>query len=253
MCSTPFGINGRNTARPRVRCRMSPCAQRLSASTEGTPQSANFAAPPRWCSTPFGINGRNTDRSGCRLRSSQRCSTPFGINGRNTHGSTYSNSMRLTCSTPFGINGRNTRTRQRGSRRACCAQRLSASTEGTREHDNEDRGVLAVLNAFRHQRKEHRGRSTSARMASCAQRLSASTEGTQKLTPAMQAMLKVLNAFRHQRKEHAAWFDCGAHPDVLNAFRHQRKEHTPSTRPRPRATCAQRLSASTEGTLVQSL
>ena len=109
------------------------------------------------------------------------------------------------CSTPFGINGRNT---------------VFVILETTEN--------LHVLNAFRHQRKEH-------------------TEKSGRTTP----VPDVLNAFRHQRKEHwkATWWQCTftiraqrlsastegtlfhrdratTNPQVLNAFRHQRKEHT---------------------------
>ncbi len=83
-----------------------------------------------------------------------------------------------------------------------------------------------VLNAFRHQRKEHRPCDTSRMFASGAQRLSASTEGTPVRSRCRNTGLSVLNAFRHQRKEHTG---CQAVSPgcakVLNAFRHQRKEH----------------------------
>ena len=84
-----------------------------------------------------------------------------------------------------------------------CAQRLSASTEGTLGYlVSAARASPVVLNAFRHQRKEHH-RAMDRR-----------------------TWLDVLNAFRHQRKEHPVsrcrrWIAV----DVLNAFRHQRKEH----------------------------
>ena len=80
------------------------------------------------------------------------------------------------CSTPFGINGRNTRH----------AGKLRQS---------------GVLNAFRHQRKEHF-----------------------QVSPVV-AWSDVLNAFRHQRKEHVMARAADRRGNVLNAFRHQRKEH----------------------------
>ena len=62
---------------------------------------------------------------------------------------------------------------------------------------------MLVLNAFRHQRKEH---------------LPASFAG--------HTTAPVLNAFRHQRKEHKRHeARHGVAVIVLNAFRHQRKEH----------------------------
>jgi len=59
------------------------------------------------------------------------------------------------------------------------AQRLSASTEGTPAAGHRDHGLHRVLNAFRHQRKEH---------------VSKTGHGLR--------VFDVLNAFRHQRKEH---------------------------------------------------
>ena len=107
LCSTPFGINGRNTPSESATTLKSWCAQRLSASTEGTPGDGDGKDVANGCSTPFGINGRNTSviASLCRLfdvlnafRHQRKehlrhrraicqvwmCSTPFGINGRNT-------------------------------------------------------------------------------------------------------------------------------------------------------------------------
>ena len=184
MCSTPFGINGRNTiGHCGSRFESVDSAQRLSASTEGTP--------------------RTVDRAPSAV---EQCSTPFGINGRNT----VARASR----------------RHRGCR---CAQRLSASTEGTRaaatgppggtvrvlnafRHQRKEHAVMPptaqlhwlVLNAFRHQRKEHcASRRIAADCRTCAQRLSASTEGTQPQTARLvRPTVDVLNAFRHQRKEH---------------------------------------------------
>ena len=273
MCSTPFGINGRNTPpwRPpktttsvlnafrhqrKEHQQQEPeydglvCAQRLSASTEGThsPPSRSDRSPE--CSTPFGINGRNTTGSIAEM-SAFMCSTPFGINGRNTLSRRPTLlppvcAQRLSASTEgTHIDLPETKTA------AACAQRLSASTEGTRrclprtasgrevlnafrhqrkEHPGEsshDRSRSSVLNAFRHQRKEHRH---LCRRLHCdvlgAQRLSASTEGTRKVCVSRLDWQLVLNAFRHQRKEHAtSGTSCRTELVVLNAFRHQRKEH----------------------------
>ena len=158
-----------------------------------------------------------------------------------------------------------------------------------------------MLNAFRHQRKEHGSfphvrlvQSGAQRLSAStegtlgpwpsripargAQRLSASTEGTRAVGRLDQQRDDVLNAFRHQRKEHEAGGGfIGRFGHVLNAFRHQRKEHiwqcdspparsrcsTPfgingrnTARERDRTPChrsAQRLSASTEGTPLDAL
>ena len=108
-CSTPFGINGRVTAdtihhrraanhvlnafrhqRKGHPVPMTPHpwairAQRLSASTEGSPvPSSELLAKWTVCSTPFGINGRVTGNRAVTCISRSMCSTPFGINGRVT-------------------------------------------------------------------------------------------------------------------------------------------------------------------------
>ena len=132
LCSTPFGINGGNTA-----------------------IAAAIAIGVTACSTPFGINGGNTITGLALTEGGGLCSTPFGINGGNTkqtlqNTAPVSSAQRLSastegtleigseptpealCSTPFGINGGNTRLSRavaEGDRRS--AQRLSASTEGT--------------------------------------------------------------------------------------------------------------------------
>ena len=153
-CSTPFGINGRNSAVPRGYGDGHGVLnafrhQRKELASTGTRMQRQLGA----CSTPFGINGRNTwalPNAPSPVRCAQRlsastegtldfgrvtkdvrrlCSTPFGINGRN-HGLAAEITHCAMCSTPFGINGRNTV-------RPCGP------------------GRLVVLNAFRHQRKEH--------------------------------------------------------------------------------------------------
>ncbi len=134
MCSTPFGINGTNSAdfrksclkyslvlnafrhqrnkqhrkqTPPTCCRL--CAQRLSASTEQTANESRYRCD-------FG-NVLNAFR---HQRNKQRA------------GGCGSDSATFACSTPFGINGTNSRVALRfalSGRK--CAQRLSASTEQT--------------------------------------------------------------------------------------------------------------------------
>ena len=180
MCSTPFGINGRNTTRctrwePRIeavlnafrhqrtkhcRCvwKMMPTqsgAQRLSASTDETPGvTSNVSITVKECSTPFGINGRNTAR----------------------------------------------RRRRRAAAR--CAQRLSASTDETLVLAVRCKKRARVLNAFRHQRTKHRREPSLLRRALSAQRLSASTDETRADLASRGRWSSVLNAFRHQRTKH---------------------------------------------------
>jgi len=134
---------------------------------------------------------------------------------------------------------------------AVSAQRLSASTEGTRarfrgrglpyqvlnafrhqrkghaEHLDQRYGNLVeVLNAFRHQRKGHAATWAKRRRHNSAQRLSASTEGTRPRRFCLFHICTVLNAFRHQRKGHSNSVEVSRYLwTVLNAFRHQRKGH----------------------------
>ena len=139
-------------------------AQRLSASKIETLGLAQFFGRGGLCSTPFGIRGRITRPAyqTIRVASFVLCSTPFGIRGRITPRMTARRSRHdPKCSTPFGIRGRIT------------SQPTRAGVQGA---------CLYVLNAFRHQRKDH-----SKHMA----RLTAS------FSPG-----RVLNAFRHQRKDH---------------------------------------------------
>ena len=155
-CSTPCGINGRTTSSTHSQSPQPCCAQRLAASTEEPrcrghhPQQGMYACSTPCgingrtttysytagtlvskCSTPCGINGRTTARSGVFLIFLSPCSTPCGINGRTTRGVVPDDCLGIGCSTPCGINGRTTLRRP-----------------------DVDEG-LAVLNALRHQRKNH--------------------------------------------------------------------------------------------------
>ena len=131
-CSTPFGINGGNTVQPALGLRRK-----------------------NRCSTPFGINGGNTARPEPTPRPIPSRSTPFGINGGNTATNGPAPVSAPLCSTPFGINGGNTTGIPAAASPRRCAQRLSASTEGTRLDVCLALSVAPVLNAFRHQRREH--------------------------------------------------------------------------------------------------
>ncbi len=106
------------------------------------------------------------------------------------------------CSTPFGIRGRITRHLAPGAL------------------------TLAVLNAFRHQRKDHRRmRARSSRACWCSTPFGIRGRITRRVHDQGRRH-PVLNAFRHQRKDHRqdrAGRD--VYEDVLNAFRHQRKDH----------------------------
>ena len=139
-------------------------AQRLSASTNGSHAYVLTARSRRpLCSTPFGINEWFTDRREdyviCRyfvlnafrhqrmvhldwgkLSTAQliECSTPFGINEWFTFALLSATASGQSCSTPFGINEWFTGIMQ--------GQHL----------------LMAVLNAFRHQRMVHPGEKQSS-------------------------------------------------------------------------------------------
>ena len=157
-------------------------AQRLSASMEGTHKLEPFIA---W----WGI-----------------CAQRLSASMEGTLAADFTNSPNLSrCSTPVGINGRNTPCRHACRVSGKCAQRLSASMEGTlgrhggghyrffvlnacRHQWKEHRCVVLrgcdgihVLNACRHQWKEHGRNAGRILFYGCAQRLSASMEGTHHL------------------------------------------------------------------------
>src|SRR6266511_640107 len=83
------------------------------------------------------------------------------------------------CSTPFGIIGILTSACSANIREVNCAQRLSASSEFSRQRPASLCGQQSVLNAFRHHRNSH--------------------------LPSLyhHASLSVLNAFRHHRNSHS--------------------------------------------------
>jgi len=202
-------------------------AQRLSASTEGTqasgrPHTSRLRVLNAFrhqrkghlrfrgivelhaeCSTPFGINGRDTIKPQSRLCNHPMCSTPFGINGRDTRIPGANTGGVMLCSTPFGINGRDTGLSACGWCGGGCAQRLSASTEGTRGPIESNGDCHRCSTPFGINGRDTSGLRTSATGSRRAQRLSASTEGTRRAVPRTAGRLNVLNAFRHQRKGHA--------------------------------------------------
>ncbi len=104
------------------------------------------------------------------------CSTPCGINGKTT--SCFVNAVHRTisCSTPCGINGKTTFRRSRKILIASGAQRLAASTEKPQAKLEKLILRLTVLNALRHQRKNHASTDSFSPEQLGAQRLAASTE-----------------------------------------------------------------------------
>ena len=188
----------------RLRPLTAASAQRLSASRQEsrTSDPATATQITTGCSTPFGIKARITDKhpranvdqhvlnafrhqgknhveARCGPTCSAKCSTPFGIKARITRKDAWFDLHHdVTCSTPFGIKARITSQRVPGRRPGRrCAQRLSASRQESRRRDRDrDRWQEVVLNAFRHQGKNHPAWTTSGIQISRAQRLSASRQ-----------------------------------------------------------------------------
>ena len=134
-----------------------------------------------------------------------------------------------------------------------CAQRLSASTDGSRpnlaiprhetakvlnafrhqrmDHERFQVGQFGngfVLNAFRHQRMDHiRCRVSGGMSILCSTPFGINGWITSRCNPKYPSSI-VLNAFRHQRMDHLHELVVFAHhpSGVLNAFRHQRMDHT---------------------------
>src|ERR1041384_5084814 len=130
------------------------------------------------------------------------------------------------------------------------AQRLSASSEDSRNQVQYETRVINVLNAFRHHRKTHWStRRARHSLSNSAQRLSASSEDSlehpqgasliveQCSTPF--GIIGRLTGAPAGRVTHCR--------TVLNAFRHHRKPHWSTRRARHSlSNSAQRLSASSE-------
>ena len=131
-----------------------PCAQRLSASTNGSPRCDSAVVLEQWCSTPFGINEWITRSSRGHHGRLAECSTPFGINEWIT--------TAFLLAVPIAL----------------CAQRLSASTNGSLVDCLRVKSWESVLNAFRHQRMDHTFVTAWGYGVGSAQRLSASTNGS---------------------------------------------------------------------------
>jgi len=132
-CSTPFGIIGIHTLILNAATRADySSAQRLSASSEFTPEHDHASFTSCWCSTPFGIIGIHTGMT-------QPGETSFGRAQRLSASSEF---------TRFALAG--------GKHDAESAQRLSASSEFTLNIRTKHHPVTGVLNAFRHHRNSHR-------------------------------------------------------------------------------------------------
>jgi len=177
-CSTPFGIIGILTpTRVRVRWAMQ-SAQRLSASSE-----FSLAAPQR--PLKVGLRAQRLSASSefspivfgeipALKECAQRLSASSEFSPIDTR---VIGSRPLGCSTPFGIIGILTRRTMRLFPAPSGAQRLSASSEFSRDCGAWVEMLSRVLNAFRHHRNSHKlGIDDGDTTKVCAQRLSASSE-----------------------------------------------------------------------------
>ena len=84
ICSTPFGVRGRITSFAASCPCGEACAQRLSASEDGSHARLHQRFHVSWCSTPFGVRGRITSIAVRLFPVPISCSTPFGVRGRIT-------------------------------------------------------------------------------------------------------------------------------------------------------------------------
>ena len=157
------------------------------------------------CSTPFGIKARITRWPTDHDRPGLECSTPFGIKARITdQGAAAAADAGGACSTPFGIKARITMAGHLFAKRLRgCSTPFGIKARITHHQAERNDHHADVLNAFRHQGKNHRcGRS------------------------GQRPRREVLNAFRHQGKNHQRTVSrITAQNEVLNAFRHQGKNH----------------------------
>ena len=132
-----------------------------------------------------------------------------------------------------------------------CAQRLSASSEFSRERPQRMQVLLDVLNAFRHHRNSHTlTQGERVHSSACAQRLSASSEFSRSFHRQCSRYSRVLNAFRHHRNSHTgnrtkvqAAIECSTPFGIIGILtRGECRSETSLNR-------AQRLSASSEFSL----
>ena len=175
------------------RARSIASAQRLSASRQESPPGEVGVAGQHLaceCSTPFGIKARITRLALPTCSASLSCAQRLSASRQESLRQAWGMIQQIegVCSTPFGIKARIT------SRRALCCVR----------------SPRLVLNAFRHQGKNHSQPSSRTRASPrCAQRLSASRQESHRVAR-WDAVQGVLNAFRHQGKNHIAFRQAGS-------------------------------------------
>ncbi len=271
-CSTPFGINGRNTRIGRPGLEVLLGAQRLSASTEGTlsgddglqfhgnvlnafrhqrkeHDQRTAARGHKFGAQRLSASTEGTLARGAFCDADPECSTPFGINGRNTQLSQVGRweregAQRLSASTegtlwpgpgiwPIRCAQRLSASTegtpvQRVSQflPGFCAQRLSASTEGTPARGSWSPGSACVLNAFRHQRKEHLDNMPLRNQEElCSTPFGINGRNTTRRATQPQSLFRCSTPFGINGRNTSGLGFCARCDAVLNAFRHQRKEH----------------------------
>ncbi len=137
--------------------RSSSGAQRLAASTEKPPVDKMLERRKTMkCSTPCGINGKTTNIPSSTSCAYSRCSTPCGINGKTTRISDASRHNGSGCSTPCGINGKTTSVLPLADGRGSWCSTPCGINGKTTKHGRRATQLHRVLNALRHQRKNHR-------------------------------------------------------------------------------------------------
>ncbi len=98
-----------------------------------------------------------------------------------------------------------------------------------------------MLNALRHQRKNHaRDEAAVTGLSECSTPCGINGKTTKRPEVALYCIFDVLNALRHQRKNHRQHnATCRLGRVVLNALRHQRKNHAPDQEnPRTKYGCS---------------
>ena len=210
LCSTPSGVIVRDTRTAGPTWSHPPCAQRLPASSSGTPSPGCPGRTTRTlCSTPSGVIVRDTPNFWSPSVTRSKCSTPSGVIVRDTGAAIAAPPGLIGCSTPSGVIVRDTRSSRSSTRPTRSAQRLPASSSGTRDLTGRSSGPVA-------------GR---------AQRLPASSSGTRPGSGRPGRTSRVLNAFRRHRQGHPSSPRATCpRPRVLNAFRRHRQGHTSTGR-----------------------
>ncbi len=132
------------------------CAQRLSASEEGSGYCLNLCNPSSDGAQRLSASKRISHRYWCCLFLASACSTPFGIKEDFTGGELIFHRGKLIVLNAFRHQrGFHPVATLAGSSARSCAQRLSASKRISRGHDDIHVHRREVLNAFRHQRGFH--------------------------------------------------------------------------------------------------